>query len=81
MFKHYKVTESVTYDGATFQVAIDVYPEERSYDPVSIHYDGIDFEPMLRDGVCNVLYNEAWTQYSDTDGSRAFDFYKDELKC
>jgi hypothetical protein len=80
-WRSYEVTETVTYDDITFDVRIAVFPADRLYEPISIHIGGKDFEPVLRDGVCNVLYNEAWAQYSDADGSRAFDFYKDDLKC
>jgi hypothetical protein len=81
MFKHYKITETVSYEGVKFEVRIDVYPLERSFDPISIQHDGIDFEPLLRDGICNVLYSEAWSQYCDADGANAFDFYKDDTSC
>lgn len=75
-WRSYKVTETVTYDGIDFDVRIDVYPGDDAYDPISIHYDGKDFEPLLRDGVCNVLYNKAWAQYRDADGAQAADYFE-----
>jgi hypothetical protein len=81
MFKYYRINEIVRYDGQPFVVSLDVYPLERTYDPVSIHYNGVDFEAFLRDGICNVLYNEAWSQYCDADGANAYDFYKDSQSC
>jgi hypothetical protein len=77
-WRSYEVTETVTYDGITFDVRIAVFPADRLYEPISIHIDGKDFEPLLRDGVCNVLYAEAWAQYRDIDGQAASDYFKSE---